>query len=126
MNNKFDKLICDGRIYDREIVLKEIENWLTENVLLHYNTVRVPHNVVKPNLFEMFGTEIHSPLEYKELGLNGTHFISNIILECGRSAGKAQAEFEYKPLLREKEERIKELEEQVKQLASVKKTKDIK
>lgn len=136
MEKHFDTVIANGVIYDRKQVLDAIEDWMKHNVLLQFGVVRVVNDFVKPDLFDMFNIDPHYPLVYKEKGLNGINFLTNIILECGIQSGRNEKDIEMKRTLRDKEEeygkileeknaRIAELEKQLKeqQKAIVKKTK---
>lgn len=126
MEKHFDTVIANGIIYDRKQVLDAVEDWMKQNVILQFGVVRVVNDFVKPELFNMFGIEPHYPLVYKEKGLNGVNFLTNIILECGIQAGRNEKDIEMKQSLRKKEEeyakileeknaRIAELEKQLKE-----------
>lgn len=136
MEKHFDTVIANGIIYDRKQVLDAVEEWMKQNVILQFGVVRVVNDFVKPDLFNMFDIEPHYPLVYKEKGLNGVNFLTNIILECGIQAGRNEKDIEMKQSLRKKEEeyakileeknaRIAQLEKELKeqQKALVKKNK---
>lgn len=116
MENKFDKLFCNGNIYNRELVLKEIEDWVSKNIVMQYQLVRVINPRVTPELFNLFNIQEHLPAEYKQRNLNGMNFLSNVILECGLKAGREEKECQYKSIIAEKDKKILEQEKYIKDL----------
>lgn len=122
MEKQFDSIIANGVVYDRKLVLDTVEEWMKQNVILQFGVVRVVNDFVKNDLFEMFNVKPHYPLIYKEKGLNGINFLTNILLDCGMSAGREEKEIEMKKALRIKEEEYaKLLEEKNKKIAELEK-----
>lgn len=130
MNDKFDRVICNGVVYDRETILAAIRDWTAKNLILNYGIIRVVNETVHSDLFDLFNIKPHYPVEYRERGLNGNDFLANILLECGMQSGREEKELEmkkefrvkeekYLKLLEEKQNKIKELEEKLKKAETV-------
>lgn len=108
-----EKIVVKSSVKEKRELLNTINQWMKTNFILNYNQVRLPK---EPSLeiFDEFNAETPVLEEFKQLGLDGNHYLIGSLLSIGIALGKREKEIE---LMKE----IKMLEVQVETLKADKK-----
>lgn len=108
-----EKIIVKSTVREKRDLMIQINNWMKTNFILNYNQVKLPK---EPSLeiFDEVGAETPVLEEFKQLGLDGNHYLIASLLSMGVAIGKREKEVE---LLKE----IKMLQAEVETLKADKK-----